>query len=88
MNLNSKSFIQVRFDYLGTTAPNLGYRLIHCDYQWVSSDLLATEFLDGFEEHNIFDYRYSINTKVTFVHYNFSLQKSDVLNIISGNYKF
>jgi len=88
IELNTGNFAQIRFDQLGQGARNLGYRVVHCNHNWEKSDLLSTEFLDGFDENTITDYQYSQNTKVQYVHFTFRFPNEDAQPLIGGNYLF
>lgn len=74
------------FDLFGTEYLQLEYTLIHCDADWIPSDLLPNEYLEGYTEAYIEDYQYSINTKQAYIHYKESFPNTDIQLIKSGNY--
>ena len=57
-------------------------KLIHCDANWQQSQLKDNDFLDSFNEFNVQDYDYSVNTRLPYIHYRFTLPKVTK----SGNY--
>jgi len=64
---NSKLLLS--FDLFGTEYETFEYTLIHCDADWIPSDLLQSEYIEGYTEDYITDYEYSINTKQDYIHY-------------------
>jgi hypothetical protein len=57
-------------------------KLIHCDADWQKSQLKDNDFLPTFNEFNIQDYEYSVNTRIPYIHYRFELPRVTK----SGNY--
>ncbi|NVJ87070.1 MAG: DUF5103 domain-containing protein [Algoriphagus sp.] len=57
-------------------------KLIHCDADWTPSQLKDNDFLVDFNQFNIQDYEYSVNTRLPYIHYQFEIPKVKK----SGNY--
>lgn len=57
-------------------------KLIHCDANWQKSSLRDNDFSLGFNEFNVLDYSYSVNTRIPYIHYSFQVPKVTK----SGNY--
>jgi len=57
-------------------------KLIHCNADWTPSQLKDNDFLPTFNEFNIQDYDYSINTRIPYIHYRFQIPQVTK----SGNY--
>jgi hypothetical protein len=57
-------------------------KLIHCDADWKKSALRDNDFLVNFNEFNVQDYNYSVNTRIPYIHYRFQLPRVTK----SGNY--
>lgn len=77
--------LRVDFDRLGTDNRHLRYRLVHCDPWWRPSDLIDSEFVDGFNEAQADDGEYSRATLTHYVHYSITVP-SGITPTISGNY--
>lgn len=86
IELNSGQQMHIEFDDLNTEVSDYSYQLIHCNHDWTTSELFSDEFLNGFNENQIQDYEYSINTKIPYVHYTIDLPNDDVEFLVSGNY--
>lgn len=57
-------------------------KLIHCDANWKKSALRDNDFSLAFNEFNIQDYNYSVNTRIPYIHYRFQVPRVTK----SGNY--
>ncbi len=83
---DAKSKLQLTFDVFGEEYVNLEYTLIHCDADWIPSDLLPNEYIEGYTEDFIDDYEYSINTKQPYIHYQLLFPGENMTLTKSGNY--
>ncbi|SFT91776.1 protein of unknown function [Algoriphagus locisalis] len=70
------------FDDLAFDPEMYRAKLIHCDADWQKSQLKDNDFLLTFNEFNIQDYEYSVNTRIPYIHYRFELPSVTK----SGNY--
>lgn len=84
--IGSSDRICVDFDMLSEEREYLRYSLVHCNARWQPSGLADSEFVDGFNEGTIEDYRYSRATAVHYVHYSLTIPDGSVKPLISGNY--
>lgn len=80
------SRLTVSFDELSEERRFMRYELIHCDARWQPEGLVASEFLDGFNEGIVEDYAYSRATLVHYVHYTITIPNSEVRITETGNY--
>lgn len=86
IRLNSEDQIQLSFDELSTEVRNLFYTVEHCDAFWNPSNLPQTDYLSGFPEDRISDYRFSYGTLVHYVHYRMMFPNDQMKVLLSGNY--
>lgn len=86
INLNSGEKLKLRFDDLGRGFKNYFFTLIHCTANWLPSDLNKNEYIDGFFEDEIFEFKYSANTDVPYTHYSTIFPNENMQITKSGNY--
>lgn len=86
VTLNSQNRLRLSFDDLEADNKNYVYSLIHCDRDWQPSQLTEMEYLDGFSEERINDFRLSFRTIKSFTHYELTLPNNYVRWRVSGNY--
>jgi hypothetical protein len=86
IKLNSDEKLVLHFDLLGDNIENYYYTFIHCDKDWRKSDIFYTDYMDGFSENPIEDYKPSFNTTVNYIHYRLSFPNERAQLKLSGNY--
>ena len=77
---------QFQFDDLFGNDANYYYEIIHCDYNWIPSEIPKTDYLKGFDGLRILDYTNSLNTLQIYSHYRLALPNQNTQLQISGNY--
>lgn len=86
LKLGSNDQILLSFDDLSGTAETYRYTVIHCNSLWEDSGLNPVQYIDGFAENQILNYKYSFNTTYSYVHYELLLPNRDLNFKLSGNY--
>lgn len=82
ISLQAASPLLLSFDDIAYDPDMYSARIIHCNMDWTPSDLKENDYLDQFNEFNVNDYNYSIDTRVPYIHFNFILPRVTK----SGNY--
>lgn len=70
------------FDDISYDPEQYSVKLIHCDADWEQSALRNNDFSIGFNEYNIQEYNYSVNTRIPYINYSFTVPQVTK----SGNY--
>ena len=86
INLFSNDHMVVSFDDLNEESSNYYYTIYQCTKNWEMSELMQQEYLEGFYENPVTNYRFSTNTTVPYTHYEFEFPNEDVTINLSGNY--
>lgn len=82
IELNGGIPMKLVFDDLAYDPDSYSAKIIHCNFDWTPSDLKEPEYLVDFNEFNILDFSYSIDTRIPYLQYNFTLPRVTK----SGNY--
>lgn len=84
--MDSGDHLTVSFDELRESNSYLRYSLKHCNANWTESQLVESEFLDGFNFGEVEDYEYSRLTATHYVNYHITLPNEQFRFKVSGNY--
>lgn len=84
--LGTNDRLEVSFDVIDEDRDYLRFRAMRCDANWQPSQVAEIEWLRGFNESVIEDYRFSMTTTVHYVHYSFEFPNEDISPTMSGNY--
>jgi hypothetical protein len=88
INLNSAEQLLISFDDLDTDIKDYYFTIIHCKSDWTASDLMQSEYIDGFTDEPISNYEFSFNTLQKYSHYSFNFPTEELKPLLSGNYVF
>jgi hypothetical protein len=80
--MNNPVPLVLEFDDLAYDADMYSAKIIHCNADWNPSALRDADYLDQYNEFNVNDYEYSINTRIPYIHYTFQVPRLKR----SGNY--
>jgi len=86
IRMHSNDRLILRFDDLDGGFKQYYYTIIHCDANWQVSELRPFEYIEGFYEDQIRDYRHSINTRTPYTHYWMEFPSQNLRPAKSGNY--
>ncbi len=87
MKLNSGEQLQLSFDDLDPDLKRFRYTIRHCEADWTtSSELMITDYIDGFQDDAINDFAYSYNTTTNYTHYSLVFPTTNLRPKLSGNY--
>ena len=80
------SATELHFDDLDGTVKNYSYTYQLCNADWQPVDLSPFDYLDGFTQNRITQYRASSIASVRYIHYQALLPERNCMPKLSGNY--
>tara|TARA_B000000532_G_C18876577_1_gene410932 strand:+ start:2094 stop:3338 length:1245 start_codon:yes stop_codon:yes gene_type:complete len=86
IKLNSDEKLQLSFDDFNRELIDYYYTVIHCNSDWTRSDLMQSEYIDGFFNSRIVDYEFSFNTLNKYINYQLVFPEDNLQPMLSGNY--
>lgn len=86
IELNSNEQLLLSFDDLDADTKDYWYTYVHCDANWQPSQLSQMQYINGFTENRIADYRFSYGTLQRFTHYELKFPIEESRPMYSGNY--
>jgi len=86
IRLNSTDRLRLAFDDLSPDYYEFKYTFVHCTENWETSDLDQMDYLDGFFEEDIKNYKFSVNAIPPYIHYDLVFPTRNMQIKLSGNY--
>ncbi len=86
LNLNSFDQLELHFDDLDAYAKSYYYTFELCDANWQPADLSPFDYIKGFTQNVITQYRHSSEAFTQYIHYQLLLPESSCIPSKSGNY--
>ncbi len=86
VNLHDPEPLILSFDDFNGDFVRYEYRLIHCNADWTISDITDFDYIDGFTQESIDDYRFSFNTLQSYTQYRVVIPNRNMRITKTGNY--
>jgi hypothetical protein len=86
ITLGNDESVEISFDDLKHEYVRYCYVIRHCNSDWTYSDILTSEYTDGFNTHVIDGYEQSMGTKVEYNRYAIKIPNENTKLLASGNY--
>ncbi|MBK6523933.1 MAG: DUF5103 domain-containing protein [Sphingobacteriaceae bacterium] len=86
IEMNTGEQLELSFDDLDGDQKQYSLTFVHCNADWTPSDLMTMEYMDGFNDMNIINFSFSMNTLQKYTHYSIVFPTQSVKFIKSGNY--
>ena len=86
IELGSSDQIKISFDVMDATPGAYTYNITHCNADWTQSQLVQSEFMNGFQNRFVDDFAPSFNTTMNYVNYQLLIPNQDISLRVSGNY--
>lgn len=80
--LHSPTPLTLEFDDIAYEPDRYSAAIIHCNADWTPSGLKPADYLTQYNEFNVNEYEYSINTRIPYIHFTFQIPPVTK----SGNY--
>lgn len=84
--LNSGDQLELHFDDLVATPKNYFYTYELCNADWTPANVTVFDYLKGFNQMRISQYRIASIASMKYVHYQVMLPERNAIPIMSGNY--
>lgn len=86
IQLGALSSLELHFDDLDNKVKNYSYSWQLCDAEWNPVDLSLLDYIQGFTQNRLTQYRFSSISRVKYIHYQVILPEQNCMPTKSGNY--
>jgi len=86
LKFNSTQQLELSFDDLDADKKMYSISFVHCSADWEPSNLMVSEYMNGFFDANFLNFNYSTNTIQKYTHYSILFPQANVQFTKSGNY--
>jgi hypothetical protein len=86
LHLNSGDQLELHFDDLVTSPKNYFYTYELCNADWTPANVTVFDYIKGFNQMRISNYRIASIAAMKYVHYQVQLPERNAMPIKSGNY--
>lgn len=86
ISLTGGEQLELSFDDLEADKKSYSISFVHCSATWEPSNLMVSEYMNGFYEANIINFSYSANTLQKYTHYAILFPQSNMQFSKTGNY--
>jgi hypothetical protein len=86
IQFNSGEQLELSFDDLEADKKSYSISFVHCSANWEPSNLVSSEYMNGFFEANILNFSFSTNTIQKYTHYAILFPQSNMQFSKTGNY--
>lgn len=85
-NLNSGASLKLKFDYFEFDHPTFNVEFVHCDHNWIPSQMDKEEYLEGNFYQEIYEGSTSFNTTQNYNHFQYDFPNENISFLLGGNY--
>lgn len=86
VSIEDENPLALLFDDFDAEVADYYYTIIHCDMEWQPSNLQPMQYIDGFVEERIMDWRFSQQTMVGYTSYSLTIPNRNMRFTKTGNY--
>lgn len=86
INLSGNEKLELHFDDLDADVKNYYYTYQLCNYDWTPANVMSMEYLSGFSQNRISDYKFSSVALTRYTHYRLLLPQPGSMPKKAGNY--